>query len=46
MGDCIMAFGMRHRSRKSYDLALKASFDMEKALEEFNIEFQKQKVWN
>ena len=25
------------------DLALKASFDMEKALEEFNIEFQKQK---
>ena len=25
------------------DLALKASFDMEKALEEFNVEFQKQK---
>jgi len=44
MGDCIMAFWNAPTDQENHtDLALKASFDMEKALEEFNIEFQKQK---
>ena len=44
MGDCIMAFWNAPTNQENHtDLALKASFDMEKALEEFNIEFQKQK---
>ncbi len=44
MGDCIMAFWNAPTDQDNHtDLALKASFDMEKALEEFNIEFQKQK---
>ena len=43
MGDCIMAFWNAPTDQENHtDLALKASFDMEKALEEFNIEFQKQ----
>ena len=44
MGDCIMAFWNAPTDQENHtDLALKASFDMEKALAEFNIEFQKQK---
>ena len=44
MGDCIMAFWNAPTDQENHtDLALKASFDMEKALEEFNIEFQKHK---
>ncbi|MEL0199113.1 MAG: adenylate/guanylate cyclase domain-containing protein, partial [Gammaproteobacteria bacterium] len=44
MGDCIMAFWNAPTDQENHsDLALKASFDMEKALKEFNIEFQKQK---
>ncbi len=44
MGDCIMAFWNAPTDQENHtDLALKASFDMEKALEQFNIEFQKQK---
>ena len=44
MGDCIMAFWNAPTDQENHtDLALKASFDMEKALEEFNVEFQKQK---
>ncbi len=44
MGDCIMAFWNAPTDQDNHtDLALKASFDMEKALEEFNIEFEKQK---
>ena len=44
MGDCIMAFWNAPTDQENHtDLALKASFDMEKALEKFNIEFQKQK---
>ena len=44
MGDCIMAFWNAPTDQENHtDLALKASFDMEKALEEFNIEFEKQK---
>ena len=44
MGDCIMAFWNAPTDQDNHtDLALKASFDMEKALKEFNIEFEKQK---
>ncbi|MEL0310233.1 MAG: adenylate/guanylate cyclase domain-containing protein, partial [Gammaproteobacteria bacterium] len=44
MGDCIMAFWNAPTDQENHsDLALKASFDMEKALKKFNIEFQKQK---
>ena len=44
MGDCIMAFWNAPTDQENHtDLALKASFDMEIALEQFNIEFQKQK---
>ena len=44
MGDCIMAFWNAPTDQENHtDLALKASFDMEKALAEFNVEFQKQK---
>jgi len=44
MGDCIMAFWNAPTDQENHtDLALKASFDMEKALQEFNVEFQKQK---
>ncbi len=44
MGDCIMAFWNAPTDQENHtDLALKASFDMEKALENFNIEFQKEK---
>ena len=44
MGDCIMAFWNAPTDQENHsDLALKASFDMEKALEDFNIDFQKEK---
>ena len=44
MGDCIMAFWNAPTDQENHsDLALKASFDMEKALEDFNVDFQKEK---
>ena len=44
MGDCIMAFWNAPTDQIDHtDLALKASFDMEKALHEFNINFKKDK---
>ena len=44
MGDCIMAFWNAPVDQSDHsDLALKASFDMEKALHEFNINFKKDK---
>ena len=44
MGDCIMAFWNAPTDQIDHsDLALKASFDMEKALHEFNINFKEDK---
>ena len=44
MGDCIMAFWNAPTDQSDHsDLALKASFDMEKALHEFNINFKEDK---
>ncbi len=44
MGDCIMAFWNAPTDQIDHsDLALKASFDMEKALHEFNVNFKEDK---